>query len=138
MDWSSGDPDHIWADLGKQYRVQGTTVEVVTAAGMVGYYAGPNVHIVDSWALCDPLLARIKNNESNPRIGHFTRRPVDGYIETLQTGQNQISDSALARYYGKLKSVISGDLWSWERLKTIWEMNTGKYDDLLDTYSQRK
>ena len=138
MNWNAGEPDHIWAELGKEYRAQGTTVEVVTAAGMVGYFAGPNVHIVDSWALCDPLLARIKNDESNPRIGHFTRRPVEGYIETLQTGQNQISDSALARYYGKLKSVISGDLWSWERLKTIWEMNTGQYDDLLDSYSQNR
>jgi arabinofuranosyltransferase len=126
-----GVPDSIWVDLGKQYREQGRVVRTVTATGMAGYFAGPDVHIVDKWAICDPLLSRIKSTDPNWRIGHFTRPPVDGYIETLQTGQNQIRDPGLARYYDKLKIVISGDIWSWERFKVIWEINTGQYDDLI-------
>ncbi|MFN8425377.1 MAG: hypothetical protein U0X87_03830 [Anaerolineales bacterium] len=40
----------------------------------------------------------------------------------------------MAQYYEKLKIIISGDLWSWDRIKVIWKMNTGQYDDLLPAY----
>lgn len=134
MDGKMGLPDNIWVDLGKQYREEGYTVRMVAAAGMVGYFAGPNVHIVDKWAICDPLLSRIRFSNLDWRIGHFTRSFPDGYIETLQTGQNKIKNPSLAQYYDKLKIIISGDLWSWDRIKTIWNMNTGKYDDLINGY----
>ena len=127
-------PDHPWAEIGKQYRKQGPAVKVEGAIGMLGYFAGPQVHIVDIWAICDPLLSRIKIRDSNWRIGHYPRPIVDGYIETLQTGENHIQDPQLAQYYEKLKIIISGDLWSWDRIKVIWKMNTGQYDDLLPAY----
>jgi arabinofuranosyltransferase len=66
------------------------------------------------------------------RIGHLERPIPDGYLETLMTGENQLQDRNLAAYYDKLRLVTRGPLFSWERLKTIVEMNLGKYDHLID------
>jgi hypothetical protein len=30
--------------------------------------------------------------------------------------------------------IVRGDLWDFERLRTIWEFNTGQYDHLLEAY----
>ena len=43
-------------------------------------------------------------------------------------------DKNLAEYYDKLLLITRGDLFSWERIKTIFEMNLGKYDYLLEEY----
>ncbi len=43
-------------------------------------------------------------------------------------------DPALAQYYDKLRLIISGDLWSWERLEEIVRFNLGEYDYLRDEY----
>jgi arabinofuranosyltransferase len=118
--------------IGRTYRTQGRQVRIETAVGMIGYFAGPEVHIVDIWAICDPLLARLDTLETDWRIGHYTRPVIDGYLETLQTGENRIKDPAIARYYSNLKIIVSGELWSWKRFETIWKMNTGQYDYLLD------
>jgi len=66
------------------------------------------------------------------RIGHLERHIPDGYLETQMTGKNQLQDENLAAYYDKLQLVTWGPLFSWERLKTIMEMNLGKYDHLID------
>jgi len=65
------------------------------------------------------------------RIGHFTRAIPAGYVQTLATGQNQIRDPNLARYYDKLALVTRGRLFDGERLRTIWRFQRGEYDRLL-------
>lgn len=132
IDFDEPIPKQVWAEIGRTYRTQGRQVRIETAVGMIGYFAGPEVHIVDIWAICDPLLARLDTLETDWRIGHYTRPVIDGYIETLQTGENRIKDPAIARYYSNLKIIVSGELWSWKRFETIWKMNTGQYDYLLD------
>jgi arabinofuranosyltransferase len=105
--------------------------------GFVGYYAGPTVHLVDVYALGDPLLARLPiPNPQKWRIGHFEREIPEGYIATLRTGENHLSDSSLAAFYDKLALITRGPLWDAERFKAIWEMNTGQYDDLVQKYSK--
>jgi arabinofuranosyltransferase len=77
------------------------------AVGFVGFYAGPDVHIVDYHGLCDPLLARMpavrESGEADAapgwRIGHFERVVPPGYLSTLLTGNNRLSDPALAELY---------------------------------------
>ncbi|OQB39166.1 MAG: hypothetical protein BWY09_01167 [Candidatus Hydrogenedentes bacterium ADurb.Bin179] len=88
---------------------------------------------MDQLALSDPLLARLPAMSAQMlRIGHLERPIPDGYLETLMTGENQLQDRNLAAYYDKLRLVTRGPLFSWERLKTIVEMNLGKYDHLID------
>jgi arabinofuranosyltransferase len=107
------------------------SVSAGTNLGFRGYEAGPNVYFVDVFALVDPLLARLPiNDKTQWRIGHFSRDLPRGYLDTLNSGQMRISNSNLALYYQKLSFVITGPLWSWDRLVEIWKFNTGQYDYL--------
>lgn len=98
--------------------------------GFFGYAAGPKVHVIDVLALTEPLLARIPFSK-NFRIGHFPRKIPKGYLETVRDGKNQIVNPCLHRYYDKLSVAIHGPLFTVERFKTIWALNTGRYDDLV-------
>lgn len=108
----------------------------VVVKGNIGYYAltaGVQIHVVDSLALGEALLARLPAMyNTNWRIGHLTRRIPDGYLETIETGENLLEDKNLAEYYDVLHNIISGDLFSKERFKQIIDMNLGKYDYLID------
>jgi hypothetical protein len=97
---------------------------------MLGYYAGPQVHIIDSVALADPLLSRLPA-EGDWRIGHFERAIPPGYIETLESGSNRLSDPSVAAYYDRLSLVIRGPLWDTKRLAAVWRLDTGRYDHWL-------
>jgi arabinofuranosyltransferase len=121
---------HWWDIHGRKLH---TDLYVVVTVGFVGYYAGPAVHVVDRVALGDPLLARIPPFRTTDwGAGHLERVIPEGYLETLRSGENRIADPDLAAYYDRLALIIKADLWSGERLKAIWEMNTGKYDHLID------
>ncbi len=105
---------------------------------MSGYVAGPDVYIIDRFALTNPLLARLPAKYVVPkwRIGHFERRIPEGYEETLRTGENRLTDPLLAEYYEHLTVVTQGPLFTWERLKTIARFHWGAFDHLIvkDTY----
>ncbi|HEY5658437.1 MAG TPA: hypothetical protein VIY27_11680, partial [Myxococcota bacterium] len=124
-------PDHAWAAAGRQRRSLGKAVEIKSAVGMLGFFAGPSLHIVDTPALADPLLARLPAAKGW-RIGHFYRVVPNGYVETLASGRNQICDEGLASYYDKLALVTRGRLLNGRRLLEIWKLNAGRYDALID------
>jgi hypothetical protein len=105
------------------------------SVGFYGYYAGPQVHVVDLLGLADPLLARLPPTSRNWRIGHYGRTVPDGYVESLATGENYIEDDELAVYYEKLASVIRGDLFDPQRWVDVWRLNTGAYDGYRDAYA---
>jgi arabinofuranosyltransferase len=103
--------------------------------GMLGFYAGPNVHILDLNALADPLLARLPiNNKYNPAIGHFARKAPPGYEATLREGENKIDNPSLAAYYDTLSMITRGNIFSLRRLWVIARFNLGYYDHLVDDY----
>lgn len=111
------------------------TVEQVLTLGFPGFKAGPNVHVVDKNVLSDPLMARLPIIDPvHWRIGHFERTVPQGYLETLEFGNNVIENEDLALYYEKLELILSGDLFSKERLIEIWNMNIGMYDQLIENY----
>jgi arabinofuranosyltransferase len=114
-------PNSVWLREGLQARLSGQHVVVRSTIGLFGFGAGPHVHIVDIWALGDPLLARLPEGEGRDsesiqrwaeddsslanlpalppwRIGHFTRSIPAGYLETLASGTNVIHDKQLALY----------------------------------------
>lgn len=139
---------HPWAVHGKEINLNKNEVVIKSTVGLLGFHAGRTTHIVDQYALTEPLLSKLPATEywiigkEKPvgakfwRIGHFARKIPDGYLETLRTGKNNIVHPGLRKYYEKLSIVIKGNLWSWNRLKEIWNFNTGKYDYLVDDYSK--
>jgi hypothetical protein len=103
------------------------------AIGMVGYFGGPAIHIVDPPALGDPLLARLP--AKLPWYpGHFDRRLPPGYFESLQQEQNRLTHAGLRQYYEHLRVIVRGPVWSRERFVRIVKMNTGRYESLLRDY----
>ncbi len=134
-------PTYPWANMGRDMKARQlrVTAESGIGIGMYGYFIGREVHLIDRLGLCDVLLARLPSHhdESTWRIAHFERLIPDGYIESFETGQNQIRDPGLAQYYDHLRLVTSGELWSAARWRTIWMLNTGQYDFLLDAYLSR-
>jgi arabinofuranosyltransferase len=128
-------PDHDWALEGRAAREAAPPVVEKGSVGFYGYFAGPEVYIVDLLGLGNPLLARLPPADPDWRIGHFGRLMPDGYRETLETGENRITDPNLAAYYDKLALVIRGDLFDGDRLRAIWQINTGAYDGYLDAYA---
>jgi len=128
-------PNQGLVTLGLEARQNPFPVHIFGVAGIFGYYAGPQKHLVDLNALADPLLARLPLPEDKPwRIGHFERLIPAGYLETLASGENKICSGGLAQYYDRLRTITRGPLLTAERLRTIWEMNTGQYDDFLAQY----
>jgi arabinofuranosyltransferase len=128
-------PDFPWNERGWQRYNDNFKVEVLDAIGMIGYQTGPYYHVVDKLALPDALLARLPiAGEKTWQIGHFRRKIPEGYLETLQSGQNQIADPNLAAYYDRLSVAIKGDVFAEGRLLEIWRLNTGYYDGWLKAY----
>jgi len=122
---------HPYYQAGHELRASGMRV-TQGLPGMTGFAAGPGVHLIDAYALTDPLLARLPFRPTGHwRIGHFPRAIPDGYAATLQTGRNVIADPCLHRYYEALGQVIRGPLFRAERFIEIVKLNTGVYDALL-------
>jgi arabinofuranosyltransferase len=127
-------PNQVWVLDGLRFRQEDARVVVRRNIGFLGYFAGARVHIIDVYALADPLLARLPALPDS-RIGHFQRLLPPGYPETVTSDRVLISDPSLAEYYRHLRVVISGPLWSRARLKAILDLNLGRLDHLITAYT---
>jgi arabinofuranosyltransferase len=126
-------PDHKWLYMGLDARRQGEQVLTTDAAGFIGYAAGPKVYFVDEYGLGDPLVSRLPAM-APWRMGHFERHIPDGYLESLRTRKNVITDLQVAAYYEKLRIITEEPVWSRRRFRTILDMNLGRYDHLIRDY----
>jgi arabinofuranosyltransferase len=116
-------PSYVWEVQGRRARLKPGVVEK-GAVGMFGYFGGPGVHVVDFFALGDPLLARLPSR--GPwRIGHYRRSVPRGYSESIRTGRNVIRNPDVARKYEQLKIITQDPLWTRRRWEAIIAMNTG-------------
>lgn len=126
-------PEHGWAYEGRMASVGTERVVARENIGFFGFFAGPTVHIVDTLALTDPLLARLPvRYDPAWRVGHYRRFVPPGYLDTLRSGRCMMTDTNLCAYYAKLQEVIAGDVWSLDRLGTVLAFNVGAYDYLID------
>jgi arabinofuranosyltransferase len=125
-----------WYKEGRQMADRGTVAEQHCNAGLSGIGAGPHVHILDLANLTDALLAHVEYkhwpHRKVWRVAHYGRPVPPGYLDTLRTGKNLIADPKLREYYDKLRVVIRGPLFTADRFRLIWELNTGKYSYLLE------
>ena len=109
--------------------------EVRGDIGVRGYQAGPLVHVVDPW-LCDPLLVRLPAWDlTNWRVGHYTRRIPEGYLESLVSGENRIVDPYLRQPYATLREVTRGTLWSRARLDALVDLWFAEAREQLAAYA---
>lgn len=118
-------PELAWVAAGRQAAAAGVTAMSRDSVGMFGYGAGPSVQLVDTLALCDPLLARLPADRPW-RIGHFHRPIPSGYIQMLRGRHARLDDPALDGYYAALRRVTRDPLWSRARWKAILALNTSR------------
>ena len=133
----------------QKIRESNERVVIKGVIGMIGFYSGSKIHIIDRLALSDPLLAKLpsteywkqglklKPGEKKWLIGHFTRKIPAGYLETIKTGNNKIEDKYLRKYYDILSFIVRGNLFDFDRIIEIWNLNMGKYDYLVEAYNKK-
>lgn len=115
-------PTHSFAREGRAARdvppPQGVAVKSVI--GLFGYYAGPDIHVLDRLALVDPLLSRMPiDPEQEWRVGHYRRTIPEGYLGSLRHDDNRIEDPELAARYDRIRTVTRGPLLSPARWAAI-------------------
>jgi arabinofuranosyltransferase len=118
-------PQLGWELAGRQAAAAGVSAMSRDSVGFFGYGAGPTVHLVDTLALCDPLLARLPADRPW-RIGHFHRPIPAGYMEMLRGKQDHLEDPALNDYYTAVREVTRAPLWSRARWAAILALNTSR------------
>lgn len=133
------EPNHPWVTLGRELAQRGRVVVVYPATGFKSFFAGPQVVMIDSNALSDPLLARLPADEKKQFvIAHFLRSLPEGYEDSMRADANRLRDPDLAAYYDELRRVTRGPLWTRERWKSIWRLNTGALEPRIAAYVVRR
>lgn len=115
-----------------------SNAEPLKVIGVPGFFSPLNKIWIDQWALADPFLARLPTKPRSFRVGHIYRALPDGYLESINSGQNQIADPYLKEYYGHLSLITKGDLWGTDRIQTILKFNLGGFEHLLLKSSMSK
>ncbi len=132
--WNQANEIHEWGKAGMDLKEDGRKISIRGCIGFFGYYAGPDVYVLDDWVLSDPLRARLPAF-GTPRIGHFQRVIPAGYIDTVMDAyRNHIRHPSLHLYYDKLDILIHQEVFSKGRFLEILKFNAGMYDYLLDLY----
>ena len=130
--------NHEWARRGARLREDAVSVTVQGAVGFKGFHAGPEVHIVDVHALCDPLLARLPAASATRwQIGHFVRALPAGYVASLSAPAKAIEDEDLRAYYEKLRLVTRGPLFDSDRLRAVLALQRGEFQHWLVAFTAR-
>jgi tetratricopeptide (TPR) repeat protein len=137
-DGKRGVDQHPKAIEGRGARGVGRSVQLGGMVGFLGYYSGPDAHIIDGYALADPLLARLPERGIKWKIGHFVRELPAGYMNSLVRGENVIEDERIAEFYDAVRIVTRGPLFDRGRAGVIWKMNTGGYDHLLAPFFEAR
>jgi arabinofuranosyltransferase len=134
-------PDFVWVREGLSARRTGVRVLEHGSIGMVGYYGGPELYVIDRNALADPFLARLPVSD---RIhfefyaGHFFRDVPDGYLASRRDGANRLADPLHRELYNALVTVCQGPIWSGDRARAIWRLNFGDLSDLHEAVRARR
>ncbi|TGK62398.1 hypothetical protein EHQ27_11840 [Leptospira wolffii] len=106
-------------------------VFVTRNIGFVGFLMGPKYHIVDFYALSDPLLSRIFGFG---RIGHKIRAIPAGYLDSIESGKNQLSSSDLREYYEGIRVLTQADIFDSRRWDLFWNFQFGRQRRFYNVY----
>ena len=126
-------PAHPWRYSGEKLLRERARLCIAESIGIRSFYAGPGVHVLDTFALSDPLLSMLPvRRDGTVRIGHMPRYIPPDYIRACVEKNFQIPDKQLARLHTIIRRVHAGAIWAPERWRDIWTLNTGGYDHLID------
>jgi arabinofuranosyltransferase len=97
----------------------------IGSGGLFTFCRGPHSISIDPLSITDPLIARLPAPvQTEPFIpGHIAKPVPRGYVKSLRSGRNEITDPNLHRFYEDLRAIISGPLFSSERWKAIVRLN---------------
>jgi len=128
-------PWHPRVFEGLRLKPSGKQVIVRGAVGYFGYFVGVDVHIIDFWALCDPLLARIPFRPTGKwRMGHFARKLPLGYEAAVGAGNAKlIQEPTLSNVYADILLATRAPLFDKGRWAAILRLNNGHYTQALTT-----
>lgn len=85
---------------------------------------GPSLHVIDTCALADPLLARLPvRTDQHWRIGHFERAVPAGYADSIARDANLLTDPALHARYTVIRRITRAPLLEPQRLHDVAETN---------------
>jgi tetratricopeptide (TPR) repeat protein len=150
-----GEEMRQWPSLNRAKTIRNNQVpfiELESAIGIFGYYAGPLLYILDPVCLPDPFRSRLNivlcdmifweayktlYNEDPPikwRVGHYYRPIPSGYALSILRQQNLIDDPNLNKYYSVVRNIVQDDIFSVERFINIFKMNFGFYNVLIKHY----
>jgi arabinofuranosyltransferase len=96
------------------------------AIGMLGYYSGPTVRVVDMVALADAFLARLPAIPGS-RVGHYQRIMPPGYANTLGSASPYTDTEALRPLLNDVTLVTRAPILDKERWLAIWRLLSGQY-----------
>lgn len=98
--------------------------------GLFGLQVGPGVHVIDTCALTDPLLARlpmVQNGFLKWRPGHFYRALPEGYVDLVAGKAGKLSDPGLEQLRQDVSLVTQAPLDAPGRLAAIWRLHVKDY-----------
>ena len=113
-----------WAEQGLKAKAGKHDVVAKCAVGLYGFEAGPGVFIVDPLAITDGFLSRLPSKKP-AYPGHYERAFPAGYVETVTSGKNQLTDPALKTLYDQTRLLARAPLFDAARWQAIWALNTG-------------
>lgn len=119
-------------DFGKSLQIEKNLVRVAGAIGFPVYKSGIADHVVDLFALSDPLLARLPAINKNFSPGHLIRPIPEGYLQSLRTGENHITDEKIAALYEKLDLLHHKDLFHSGRFSAIVYLLIHGHSEFID------
>ncbi|NSW51799.1 MAG: hypothetical protein HPY85_04795 [Anaerolineae bacterium] len=125
-------PTFPWVEEGKQYREMaeksGGELLFVTreSVGFAGYYAGPNVYIVDILGLGTALTAQVPPYyDPNWRIGHLKRIVPEGYSDAIiNQDATLFSEGGYREVAEDILMVTTGKPFSRTWWVAVWNVNT--------------
>ncbi|PRQ05474.1 hypothetical protein [Enhygromyxa salina] len=128
-------PDHPWRDAGEAGPESDERVVLFSTMGFYGYFAATDLHVIDAFALGDPLLARLPPvRRVDWKAGHLPRIIPDGYLRTLADDPShiQIRDPGVARLYEVVVRVHHGPIFARGRAAAIFELLSGRASADID------
>lgn len=103
-------------------------------AGMPGYYSGPNVHIVEYFAISDAFLARLPAFPGS-RVGHYKRELPMGYLESVLDASPRTDFEELRPLLNDVTMATRAPLLAEGRWPAIWRLLSGRYNWARESYS---
>jgi len=96
--------------------------------GIAGFKACADTHLVDPCALTDPLLSRMAvSSRRRWRVGHYRRPIPPGYVASLESDRNEISDPRWRALYDDVVLVTREPLFASGRWRAVVRLNFHDY-----------